>query len=121
MKENHVAKEASKDEHYRHYCYTFSPDTGDMWAWASPEGQKFFHLVLDEKGTDPHPHNLVNAARLQNFKRALKKLKIVTEEESIKIVELPKLGFHLPDQALDIILRNLNPYNSFYVTPDLWP
>ena len=121
MKENHVAIEVSKDEHYktpylkslkenwpslakdyRHYCHTFNPKTGDLWTWTSPEGQKFFHLVLDEKGSDPHPHNLVNADRLQSFKKALKKLKKVAEEEDIKKVELPLVGFHFSDQELDL-------------------
>lgn len=121
MKENHVAIEVSQDEHYktpylkalkenwpslakdyRHYCHTFNPKTGDIWTWTSPEGQKFFHLVLDEKGGDSHPHNLVNADRLQSFKKALKKLKKVAEEEDIKKLELPLVGFHFSDQELDL-------------------
>lgn len=121
MKENHIAIEVSKDEHYkspylkslkenwpslahdyRHYCHTYNPNTGDIWIWTSPEGQKFIHLVIDEKGADPHPHNLVNADRLQSFKKALKKLKKVTEDENINKVELPKVGFHFSDQELDL-------------------
>lgn len=121
MKENHVAIEVSKDEHYkspylkslkenwpslakdfRHYCHTYSPGTGDMWTWTSPEGQMFFHLVLDEKNSDTHPHNYINADRLQSFKKALKKLRKVTEAENLKLVELPKVGFHFSDAELDL-------------------
>lgn len=120
MKENHVAIEVSKDEHYkspylkalkenwpslardfRHYCHTYSPSTGDMWTWTSPEGQMFFHLVLDES-SDSHPRNFVNADRLQSFKKALKKLRKVAESENLKLVELPKVGFQFSEQELDL-------------------
>ena len=126
MNENHIAIEVSRDEHYaspylkslkenwpslakdyRHYCHTVSPKTGDMWTWTSPEGQKFFHLVLDEKGMDPHPHNFVNVDRLQSFKKALKKLRRISEDEDIKLIELPKVGFHFSDQELDLAMMML--------------
>lgn len=121
MKDTHVAIEVSRDEHYkspylkalkeswpslakdyRHYCHAHSPKTGDMWTWTSPEGQMFFHLVLDEKGADTHPHNMVNADRLQSFKKAIKKLKKFAEDEDVKNVELPKVGFLFSDQELDL-------------------
>lgn len=126
MKENHVAIEVSKDEHYttpylrslkenwpslardyRHYCHIANPKTGQIWTWISPEGQKFFHLVLDEKMTDPHPHNFVNADRLQSFKKALKELRKIIESENILLVELPKVGFHFSDQEFMLAGRML--------------
>ena len=79
MKDKHVAIEVSRDEHYRtpylkslkenwpslakdyrHYCHTYSPGTGELWTWTSPEGQMFFHLVLDDCSND-QPLHLVNA------------------------------------------------------------
>lgn len=121
MKDKHVAIEVSQDEHYkspylkslkeswpslakdyRHYCHTSSPKTGDLWTWTSPEGQMFFHLVLDEKGSDTHPGHLVNGERLQSFKKAIKKLKKVAEDSELKEVELPKVGFHFSDQEFDL-------------------
>lgn len=130
MKENHVAIEVSKDEHYkspylrslkenwpslakdyRHYCHVFSPKTGDLWTWTSPEGQKFFHLVLDEKTDLPVHHNLVNGDRLQSFKKALKKLKKITEAENIRLIELPKVGFHFSDQ--EFLLANMMLKETF--------
>lgn len=113
MKNNHIAIEVSQDEHYtspylkslkenwpslardyRHYCHSVTPKTGELWTWTSPEGQKFFHLVLDEKGSNPSPHSLAHADRLQSFKKALKELKKVAESEKITTIELPKVGFH---------------------------
>lgn len=126
MRENHIAIEVSIDEHYatpylkslkenwpslardyRHFCHVTSPQTGALWAWTSPEGQKFFHLVLDEKTTDSHPHNLVNADRLKSFKQALKELKKVMESEKIETVELPKIGFHFSDREFELALMML--------------
>ncbi|MEK6627308.1 MAG: hypothetical protein AABY53_01680 [Bdellovibrionota bacterium] len=121
MKSNHIAIEVSRDEHYtspylkslkenwpslardyRHYCHSVNPKTGELWTWTSPEGQMFFHLVLDEKGTNPHPGKLANADRLSSFKKALKELKKLSETEKIKNVELPKVGFHFTDQEFTL-------------------
>lgn len=120
LKKNHVAIEVSRDEHYqtpflkslkenwpslakdyRHYCHTYSPKTGNVWTWTSPEGQKFFHLILDEKNEDiqAHPHS--NTNRLNNFKKTLKELKKVSVEDDIQLIELPKLGFHFSDQEFE--------------------
>jgi hypothetical protein len=122
MKQNHIAIEVSKDEHYtspylkslkenwpslardyRHYCHNVNPAAGQIWAWTSPEGQKFFHLVMDEKNSDTHVnHNIVHADRLQSFKKALKQLKKTIEEEKITQIELPKLGFHFSEQEFQL-------------------
>lgn len=126
MSENHIAIEVSKDEHYttpylrllkenwpslakvyRHFCRQTNPKTGRLWTWTSPEGQKFFHLVIDEKASEPHPHNLVNADRLQSFKKALKELRKVVESEKIESVELPKIGFHFSDREFELALMML--------------
>lgn len=117
MTEKHIALEVSRDEHYkspylkslkenwpslakdfRHYCHVFHPKTGDIWVWTSPEGQKFFHMVLDEKVADQH----VDGNRLQSFKKALKKVKKIVEEENIKVLELPHVGFCFTEQELDL-------------------
>ncbi len=121
MTEKHIAIEVSQDEHYlspylkslkenwpslardyRHYCHSVSPKTGELWTWTSPEGQKFFHLVLDDKGHQSVSTHLAHADRLQSFKKSLKELKRVVEEEKIKFVELPKIGFHFSDQEFSL-------------------
>ena len=61
----------------------------------------FFHLVLDEC-SDNQPAHLVNASRLQSFKKSIKKLRHLTETEDIKIVELPRVGFHFSDEELSL-------------------
>lgn len=120
MKDKHVAIEVSRDEHYRtpylkslrenwpslakdyrHYCHTYSPATGEIWTWTSPEGQMFFHLVLDDCSIE-QPLHLVNATRLQSFKKAIKKLRHLAEAQNLKIVELPKVGFHFSEHELDL-------------------
>ncbi len=117
MIDKHIALEVSKDEHYRtpylkslkenwpslakdyrHYCHVYHPSTGDIWVWTSPEGQKFFHLVLDETTVNSH----VGGHRLQSFKQALKKMKKIIEAESIKKLELPKVGFAFTDAEFDL-------------------
>lgn len=117
MTDKHIALEVSRDEHYkspylkslkeswpslardyRHYCHISSPKVGDIWTWTSPEGQKFFHLILDEK--EAHPH--VEGKRLQSFKRALKNLKRVVETEDLRSVEFPQVGFHFSDHELSL-------------------
>ncbi|MBY0451580.1 MAG: hypothetical protein K2P92_01010 [Bdellovibrionaceae bacterium] len=126
MTENHIAIEVSQDEHYvspylkslkenwpslardyRHYCHTVSPKTGELWTWTSPEGQKFFHLVLDAKSDHSVSENMAHAQRLQSFKRALKELKKVAEAEKIKAIELPKIGFHFSDHEFSLALMML--------------
>lgn len=113
----HIALEVSKDEHYRspylkslkenwpslardyrHYCHVTNPQLGDVWTWTSPEGQKFFHLVLDEKEHGQH----VDAHRLKCFKKAIKKIKRIAEDEDLKTIELPKVGFNFTNDELDL-------------------
>jgi hypothetical protein len=121
MKDNHIAIEVSRDEHYnspylrslkenwpslardyRHYCHNVNPKMGELWTWTSPEGQMFFHMVLDEQGANPHPGHLAHAERLQSFKKALKELKKVAESEKIKVIELPRVGFHFSDHEFSL-------------------
>ena len=117
MTDKHIALEVSRDEHYkspylkslkenwpslardyRHYCHNFHPKTGEVWTWTSPEGQRFFHLILDEKGQEMS----VDGNRLQSFKKALKNLKRVTEDDQIKTIELPRVGFHFSDHEFEL-------------------
>lgn len=117
MFENHIALEVSRDEHfktpylkslkenwpslakdYRHYCHVAHPKAGEIWTWVSPEGQKFFHLILDEEAYQ----STDRAERLHNFKKALKNLKKSIVEGEMKLIELPKIGFHFSDSEIEI-------------------
>ena len=117
MFENHIALEVSRDEHFktpylkslkenwpslakdfRHYCHIAHPKAGEIWTWTSPEGQRFFHLILDEEG-----YQATNSTeRLQNFKKALKNLKKNVSEFELKSIELPKIGFHFNSSEIEI-------------------
>lgn len=117
MKDKHIALEVSQDEHYRgaylkslkeswpslardyrHYCKQNHPKTGDIWTWTSPEGQMFFHLVLDEseRGAD------AGVKRLQAFRHAVKKMKKAVENSSVKLIELPEIGFQFNSDELEL-------------------
>lgn len=117
MSESHIALEVSRDEHfktpylkslkenwpslakdYRHYCHIAHPKAGEVWTWTSPEGQSFFHLILDEQefqGTN-------STERLHNFKKALKNLKKNIVDTNLKSIELPKIGFHFNNSEVEI-------------------
>ena len=117
MTEKHIALEVSRDEHYkspylkslkenwpslardyRHYCHACNPKTGEVWTWTSPEGQRFFHLILDEKADVPS----VDGQRLQTFKKALKNLKRMVDDEEVRLIELPRIGFHFTDHEFEL-------------------
>jgi hypothetical protein len=117
MSDTHIALEVSRDEHYktpylkslkeswpslakdyRHYCHNTHPKAGEVWAWMSPEGQRFYHLILDEEGYQ----GTNTAERLHNFKRALKNLKKLVEGEHLKAVHLPKIGFHFNESEINL-------------------
>lgn len=117
MSENHIALEVSRDEHYqspylkslkenwpslakdyRHYCHVAHPKAGEVWSWVSPEGQRFFHLILDEEGFQATD----TSQRLHNFKKALRNLRKSLEAEDLKSVELPKIGFHFNANEIEL-------------------
>jgi hypothetical protein len=77
---------------------TLLPKAGEVWAWMSPEGQRFYHLILDEEGYQ----GTNTAERLHNFKRALKNLKKLVEGEHLKAVHLPKIGFHFNESEINL-------------------
>lgn len=115
MKPNHIAIEVSQDEHYRspmlkqikenwpslakdyrHYCHVCHPKQGDIWIWASPEGQKFVHFIIE----DSNNSILSSEERFHFFKICLKHLMKVAGTEGISSLELPKGSFKFSDSEL---------------------
>lgn len=116
MNTEHIAIEVAKDEHYRspylkglkenwpslakdfrHYCHVFGPKQGDLWIWTSPEGQKFFHCIMDEDSQHVGDHK---TDKLHFFRLSVKKLKKAMESEKVDKVTLPVVAFNFKNEEL---------------------
>lgn len=105
---NVIAIEVSQDEHFktqylmslktdwpslakdfRHYCHQTNPKTGDVWVWASPEGVKYVHMIMDKEAGDQH----VDQTRLAAFKKCLKTAHKVLPADEFKLLKLQPEAF----------------------------
>jgi O-acetyl-ADP-ribose deacetylase (regulator of RNase III) len=72
---------------FRHYCQTFTPKTGGLWAWAGAGGVRIVSLFTQE----PAPSHGAKPGRA-TINHSLKALCKLIESEKIKSVALPRLA-----------------------------
>ena len=75
---------------FRHYCQTFSPKSGELWAWAGAGGTRIVSLFTQE----PAPSHGSNPgkATIENVNHCLKALSKLVESEKVKSLALPRLA-----------------------------
>ena len=75
---------------FRHYCQTYSPKSGGIWAWVSPTGLRIINLLTQEAapshGVHPGP------AQLDYVNHSLRDLAAFLKEEKVSSVALPRLA-----------------------------
>lgn len=74
---------------FRHYCHVSSPDEGEAWLWAGPEGVVINLLTQQRPAND---HAIPGHASAHNVDHALKALRKLIEKEKIRSVALPRLA-----------------------------
>lgn len=75
---------------FRHYCQTFSPKSGELWAWAGAGGVRIVSLFTQEPA--PSHGAKPGKATIENVNHCLKALAKFIESEKIKSVALPRLA-----------------------------
>ena len=75
---------------FRHYCQTFTPKPGELWAWAGVGGTRIVNLFTQEP---PPSHGArPGKATIEHVNHCLKALAKVIETEKVKSVALPRLA-----------------------------
>ena len=75
---------------FRHYCQTFTPKPGELWAWAGVGGTRIVNLFTQEP---PPGHGArPGKATIEHVNHCLKALAKVIETEKVKSVALPRLA-----------------------------
>jgi O-acetyl-ADP-ribose deacetylase (regulator of RNase III) len=75
---------------FRHYCQTFTPKTGELWAWAGAGGVRIVSLFTQEPA--PRHGAKPGKATLGNVNHCLKALSTLVESEKVKSLALPRLA-----------------------------
>lgn len=75
---------------FRHYCQTFAPKTGGLWAWAGVGGVRLVSLFTQEPA--PSIGAKPGKATVENVNHCLKALVKLIESEKINSVALPRLA-----------------------------
>lgn len=75
---------------FRHYCQTFTPKTGELWAWAGAGGVRIVSLFTQEPA--PSHGSKPGKAAIENVNHCLKALAKLIESEKVKSVALPRLA-----------------------------
>jgi O-acetyl-ADP-ribose deacetylase (regulator of RNase III) len=75
---------------FRHYCQTFAPKPGALWAWAGVGGTRIVNLFTQ---APPPSHGArPGKATIEHVNHCLKALAKVIETEKVKSVALPRLA-----------------------------
>jgi len=75
---------------FRHYCQTFTPKTGELWAWAGAGGVRIVSLFTQEAA--PSHEAKPGKATIENVNHCLKALFKLVESEKVKSLALPRLA-----------------------------
>jgi O-acetyl-ADP-ribose deacetylase (regulator of RNase III) len=75
---------------FRHWFHTAHPKTGDLWAWASPEGVRVYNLLTQEPA--PSEKALPGKAHIEYVNRALRNLHDVVVSEKIASLAVPRIA-----------------------------
>ena len=75
---------------FRHYCQTFHPEAGGLWAWSGAGGPRIANLLTQAAayGHGEKP----GKATLEHVNHALRALRKWVEEENIQTLALPRLA-----------------------------
>ena len=75
---------------FRHYCQTFTPKTGELWAWAGAGGVRIVSLFTQEAARSHEAKP--GKATIENVNHCLKALSKWVESEKVKSLALPRLA-----------------------------
>ncbi len=76
---------------FRHYCQTYHPKAGTLWAWAGANGTRIISLFTQEPA-EGHHGGKPGPASLKHVGHALKALRQLAEQEQLASVALPRLA-----------------------------
>ncbi|MCG5051553.1 MAG: hypothetical protein KA712_01210 [Myxococcales bacterium] len=75
---------------FRHWFHETHPKTGQLWAWASPNGTRIYNLLTQEPA--PSEKALPGKAKIEHVNHALRSLRHVIDEEKIASLAIPRLA-----------------------------
>lgn len=75
---------------FRHFCQTQHPKSGELWAWATPDGRRIINLFTQEAAY--HPGEKPGRASIEHVHHALAALRKLAESEGFSSLALPRLA-----------------------------
>lgn len=75
---------------FRHYCQTYHPKPGSLWAWKGPNSPVIYNLFTQEPADDRQGRP--GKASIPNVNHALQALKKELTADKITSVALPRLA-----------------------------
>lgn len=77
---------------FRHYCHTYHPKTGEIWAWGGVGGKRIINLMAQAPVESKHSSGHPGKASISDVDRCLKNLAIYIQKEGIRSVALPRVA-----------------------------
>jgi O-acetyl-ADP-ribose deacetylase (regulator of RNase III) len=76
---------------FRHYCQTYHPKPGSLWAWVGSDGVRVVSLFTQE-AVEGHHGGGAGRASASHVSHALKALRQLAEAEGYASLALPRLA-----------------------------